>query len=56
MFIEAIESRQGLKVCCPEEIAYRKRYISAEQLESLARPLAKTGYGTYLLEILKGSA
>ncbi|MGH8169127.1 MAG: glucose-1-phosphate thymidylyltransferase RfbA [Steroidobacteraceae bacterium] len=55
MFIEAIETRQGLKVCCPEEIAYRKRYISAEQLESLARPLAKTGYGTYLLDILKGS-
>jgi glucose-1-phosphate thymidylyltransferase len=54
MFIEAIETRQGLKVCCPEEIAYRKSYISAEQLESLARPLAKTGYGTYLLEILKG--
>ncbi|MGH8295373.1 MAG: glucose-1-phosphate thymidylyltransferase RfbA [Steroidobacteraceae bacterium] len=53
MFIEAIESRQGLKVCCPEEIAYRKGYIAAEQLESLARPLAKTGYGTYLLEILK---
>jgi glucose-1-phosphate thymidylyltransferase len=55
MFIEAIETRQGLKVCCPEEIAYRAGYISAEQLESLARPLAKTGYGTYLLEILKGS-
>ena len=54
MFIEAIETRQGLKVCCPEEIAYHKKYISAEQLESLARPLAKTGYGTYLLEILKG--
>jgi len=54
MFIEAIETRQGLKVCCPEEIAYRKSYISAEQLESLARPLAKTGYGTYLLEILQG--
>jgi glucose-1-phosphate thymidylyltransferase len=54
MFIEAIETRQGLKVCCPEEIAYRKRYISADQLEALARPLAKTGYGTYLLDILKG--
>jgi glucose-1-phosphate thymidylyltransferase len=54
MFIEAIETRQGLKVCCPEEIAYRKSYISANQLEELARPLAKTGYGTYLLEILKG--
>jgi glucose-1-phosphate thymidylyltransferase len=54
-FIEVIESRQGLKVCCPEEIAYRAGYISAEQLERLARPLAKTGYGAYLLEMLKGS-
>jgi glucose-1-phosphate thymidylyltransferase len=56
MFIEAIETRQGLKVCCPEEIAYRKSYISAVQLEELARPLAKTGYGAYLLDILKGQA
>jgi glucose-1-phosphate thymidylyltransferase len=56
MFIEAIETRQGLKVCCPEEIAYRLGYITGEQLESLARPLAKTSYGTYLLEILKGHA
>jgi glucose-1-phosphate thymidylyltransferase len=56
MFIEAIENRQGLKVCCPEEIAYRAGYISAEQLEALALPLLKTGYGTYLLEILKGRA
>ena len=56
MFIEAIETRQGLKVCCPEEIAYHKGYITAAQLESLARPLAKTGYGMYLLEILKGGA
>ncbi len=54
MFIEAIETRQGLKVCCPEEIAYRKSYITADQLESLARPLAKTGYGAYLLDILQG--
>jgi glucose-1-phosphate thymidylyltransferase len=54
MFIEAIETRQGLKVCCPEEIAYRKGYISAGQLEALARPLGRTGYGAYLLEILKG--
>jgi len=56
MFIEAIETRQGLKVCCPEEIAYRRSYISAAQLESLARPLAKTGYGAYLLDILQGQA
>jgi glucose-1-phosphate thymidylyltransferase len=56
MFIEAIESRQGLKVCCPEEIAFRAGYIDAEQLERLAAPLAKTGYGTYLLEIARGRA
>jgi glucose-1-phosphate thymidylyltransferase len=56
MFIEAIETRQGLKVCCPEEIAYHKGYISAEQLLALAQPLAKTAYGAYLLDILQGSA
>ena len=54
MFIETIETRQGLKVCCPEEIAFRAGYISLEQLERLARPLAKTAYGTYLLEIVRG--
>jgi len=56
MFIEAIEKRQGLKVCCPEEIAFRLGYIDAAQLEKLARPLAKTGYGAYLLEIMEGDA
>ena len=56
MFIEAIETRQGLKVCCPEEIAFRSGFISAAQLEQLARPLAKTGYGRYLLDILHGEA
>ena len=56
MFIEAIETRQGLKVCCPEEIAFRSGYIDGAQLERLARPLAKTGYGTYLLEIASGRA
>jgi glucose-1-phosphate thymidylyltransferase len=56
MFIEAIESRQGLKVCCPEEIAFRAGYIDAARLEQLALPLAKTGYGTYLLEIARGRA
>ena len=55
MFIEAIENRQGLKVCCPEEIAYRSGYIDGAQLERLALPLAKTAYGEYLLEILGGS-
>ncbi|HUN74746.1 MAG TPA: glucose-1-phosphate thymidylyltransferase RfbA [Steroidobacteraceae bacterium] len=54
MFIEAIESRQGLKVCCPEEVAFRAGYIDAAQLERLAAPLAKTGYGAYLLEIARG--
>jgi glucose-1-phosphate thymidylyltransferase len=54
MFIEAIESRQGLKVCCPEEIAFRAGYIDAVRLEQLALPLAKTGYGSYLLEIARG--
>ena len=52
MFIEAIENRQGLKVNCPEEIAYRAGWISATDLEELARPLAKTGYGQYLLSVL----
>jgi glucose-1-phosphate thymidylyltransferase len=52
-FIATLEKRQGLKVACPEEIAYRYRWISAEQLAALARPLAKNGYGQYLQQILK---
>jgi glucose-1-phosphate thymidylyltransferase len=52
-FIETIETRQGLKVCCPEEIAFRAGYIDAGQLERLALPLAKTGYGKYLLEVAR---
>jgi len=55
MFIEAIENRQGLKVCCPEEIAYRAGYIDEAALEKLARPLAKTGYGEYLLALCAAS-
>jgi len=51
-FIQTIEKRQGLKVMCPEEIAFRQGFISAEQLEELARPLVKSGYGDYLLQIL----
>ncbi len=52
-FIETIEHRQGLKVACPEEIAYRKGFIDAAQLEKLVQPLAKTGYGQYLQRMLK---
>jgi glucose-1-phosphate thymidylyltransferase len=52
-FIATIESRQGLKVACPEEIAYRKGYIGRAQLEELAQPLKKNGYGHYLLQILR---
>jgi glucose-1-phosphate thymidylyltransferase len=52
-FIETIEKRQGLKIACPEEIAYRMGYISAEQLEALAAPLSKNGYGRYLQGLLQ---
>jgi glucose-1-phosphate thymidylyltransferase len=52
-FIEVVESRQGLKIACPEEIAYRLGYIDRSQLEALARPLRKSLYGIYLLDILK---
>lgn len=52
-FIATLEHRQGLKVACPEEIAYRQRWIDAAQLERLATPLAKTGYGLYLFRQLE---
>jgi glucose-1-phosphate thymidylyltransferase len=52
-FIATIEKRQGLKVACPEEIAYRKGYIDAAQIEKLAQPFIKNGYGRYLMQILK---
>jgi glucose-1-phosphate thymidylyltransferase len=55
-FIQTIEHRQGLKVCCPEEIAFHKGFIDAVQLEKLAQPLAKNGYGQYLLRLLKEGA
>ncbi|VVS94883.1 glucose-1-phosphate thymidylyltransferase RfbA [Desulfoluna spongiiphila] len=51
-FIETIEARQGLKVACLEEIAYSKRYIDAEQVERLAQPMLKTGYGQYLMSMI----
>jgi glucose-1-phosphate thymidylyltransferase len=52
-FIQTIEHRQGLKVACPEEIAYRKGFINAQQVQQLAEPLAKSAYGQYLLKMLK---
>ncbi|MBQ0933749.1 glucose-1-phosphate thymidylyltransferase RfbA [Ideonella paludis] len=52
-FVQTLEKRQGLKVCCPEEICWRKGWINDAQLEALATPLAKSGYGQYLLKILK---
>lgn len=52
-FIATLENRQGLKVACPEEIAYRQQWIDAAQLETLAQPLGKNGYGQYLLRVLK---
>jgi glucose-1-phosphate thymidylyltransferase len=52
-FIATLENRQGLKVACPEEIAYRQEWISASQLEALAAPLLKNGYGQYLQRILQ---
>ena len=51
-FIQTIEKRQGLKVACPEEIAWRKKWITDSDLEKLARPLSKNGYGKYLLDLL----
>jgi glucose-1-phosphate thymidylyltransferase len=53
MFIQTVERRQGLKIACPEEIAYRLGYITGEQLEKLAEPIRKSGYGQYLLNLLR---
>lgn len=53
LFIQTLEKRQGLKIACPEEVAYRRGYITMEQMERLAESLAKNGYGRYLLDILK---
>jgi glucose-1-phosphate thymidylyltransferase len=55
-FIATLEKRQGLKVACPEEVAFRQGWIDAAQLEALARPLAKNGYGQYLLKVLNERA
>ena len=53
LFIQTVERRQGLKIACPEEIAWRLGYITAEQVEALAQPIRKSGYGEYLLSILR---
>jgi glucose-1-phosphate thymidylyltransferase len=55
-FIATLEKRQGLKVACPEEIAFRSGWISADQLEQLAQPMLKNGYGQYLLQVLREKA
>jgi len=54
LFIQTLEERQGIKICCPEEIAYRQGFITAEQLQRCAEPLRKNGYGEYLLGLLDG--
>jgi glucose-1-phosphate thymidylyltransferase len=53
LFIQTVEKRQGLKICCPEEIAFRMGLIDAAQLEALAAPLLKSGYGQYLMAVLR---
>ena len=52
-FIHTLEKRQGLKICCPEEIAWRQGWIDNDRLAELAKPLAKNGYGQYLQQLLK---
>ncbi|MEX2130902.1 MAG: glucose-1-phosphate thymidylyltransferase, partial [Pseudohongiellaceae bacterium] len=53
-FIRVLEERQGLKIACPEEIAFRQHFIDEAQLKELAKPLKKSGYGQYLLKMLDG--
>ncbi|MDP3123311.1 MAG: glucose-1-phosphate thymidylyltransferase, partial [Thiobacillus sp.] len=52
LYIQTIEKRQGLKIACPEEIAYRMGFIDAAQLQALAQPLMMNGYGQYLMDVL----
>jgi glucose-1-phosphate thymidylyltransferase len=51
-FVQVIEERQGLRIGCIEEVAYKRGFIDAEQLRNLARPLVKSGYGEYLLKLV----
>ncbi|MEP6789835.1 MAG: glucose-1-phosphate thymidylyltransferase RfbA [Ramlibacter sp.] len=55
-FVATLERRQGLKICCPEEVAWRSGYVTAEQLAHLAQPLMSSGYGRYLLGLVDGAA
>ena len=52
-FIKTLENRQGLKICCPEEVAWRNNWINNDQLLRLAEPLKKSGYGKYLISLLE---
>jgi glucose-1-phosphate thymidylyltransferase len=52
-FIQSLEKRQGLKICCPEEIAWRNGWIDDASLQAVAEPIRKSGYGTYLLSLLQ---
>jgi len=54
-FVETIEKRQGLKIACVEEVAYRMGYISDAQMRKLAEPMLKNGYGQYLMQVLKSN-
>ena len=56
LFVQITEKRQGLKIACPEEIAFHKHWIDAVALQNLAQPMLKSGYGQYLMELIKGGA